>query len=83
MGSAQPSPSGGERFDELVRAVVAAVVTASPERLDDYRHGRRGAFGYFAGRAVGTVRRRSGRNLTDAERRLVWQRLWEHLERLR
>ncbi|MBI2321976.1 MAG: hypothetical protein HYU88_07755 [Chloroflexi bacterium] len=67
-------------LEALVREVVGEVVAASPERLDDYRHGRPGAFGYFAGRAVGTVRRRAGRDLADGERRLVWQRLWEHLE---
>lgn len=70
-------------FEGLVAKVIAVVIAASPGKLDDYRHGRPRAFGYFAGRAVGEVRRRLGRNLSDAERRLVWQRLWARLEALR
>lgn len=67
-------------FEALARAVVVEVVAASPHKLDDYQHGRRGAFGYFAGRAVGGVRRRLGRNLQQTERQRVWRWLWEHLE---
>jgi Asp-tRNA(Asn)/Glu-tRNA(Gln) amidotransferase B subunit len=76
------APDERAAFEEVVAAVIAELIAASPAKLDDYRHGRRGAFGYFAGRTVGGVRRQLGRELAEAERRLVWQRIWERLEAL-
>jgi hypothetical protein len=42
-----------------------------------------GAWGYLAGQGVAATRRHLGRQLTDAERRMVWSRLWWWLEQLR
>ncbi len=42
-----------------------------------------GAWGYLAGQGVMATRRHLGRQLTDAERRMVWSRLWWWLGELK
>ena len=42
-----------------------------------------GSWGALAAQAILATRRILGRTLTDAERRVVWQRLWDRLVSLR
>lgn len=42
-----------------------------------------GSWGALAGQAIIATRRALGRSLTDAERRIVWQTLWDRLALLR
>ena len=64
-----------EPLDEAVRETIegnSATVAA-------WLRGEAGAWGALAGKAVVAYRRRLGRALTDAERRQVWQALWQRL----
>ena len=62
-------------LDDTLRAVL----TAERERIAAWLRQEPGAWGALASAAVLAERRRRGRSLSDAERRLVWQRLWERL----
>jgi hypothetical protein len=42
-----------------------------------------GCWGFLAGQAVAATRQEAERSLTDAERRLVWDRLWWLLENIK
>ena len=42
-----------------------------------------GCWGFLAGQAVAACRRSLDRPLEDAERRLVWSRLWSLLETIK
>jgi hypothetical protein len=58
---------------------IAAVLAAHEERVRAWLRNEPGAWGYLAGQAVLTERRRLGRPLTEPERRAVWQSLWNAL----
>jgi len=45
--------------------------------------GEPGAWGFFAGQAVNTVRSVAGRKLESGERRIVWSRMWWWLEEVK
>ena len=62
---------------------IAAVLAGHPQRVRDWLANVPGAWGFLAGQAVLAERRRLGRALTDAERRAVWQALWDALLVLR
>ena len=67
---------------ELAAEVAQATVVAHPDVVEAWQAGTPKTWGHLAGRAVGAARRRAGRPLTDAERRLVWAVLWETLQAL-
>lgn len=58
---------------------IAAVLAAHSGRVDAWLRHEPGAWGFLAGQAVLTERRRLGRSLSEAERRAVWQALWDAL----
>jgi hypothetical protein len=58
------------------------VIAAHPEQVARWLRNEPGAWGHLAGQAVLHERRRLGRALTDAERRVVWASLWRALESL-
>lgn len=77
---------GGERhalagldLDPLLSGVLAAHSDLVAAWLRD----EPGSWGALAGQGVLATRRALGRRLTEAERRVVWQRLWDRLTVLR
>ena len=65
------------------RDTIETVLTGHPDRVQAWLANRPGAWGFLAGQAVLAERRRLGRALTEAERRAVWQALWDRLTELR
>ncbi|PKB72287.1 MAG: hypothetical protein BZY87_01355 [SAR202 cluster bacterium Io17-Chloro-G6] len=68
-----------ERIDPL----LAEVVKGNQDKVVGWIRGEPGAWGFLAGQAVVAVRSNVDRNLEDAERRLVWSRLWWWLEQVK
>jgi hypothetical protein len=64
-------------------AILAATVIEHDRLVAAWLRDEPGSWGALAGQAIIATRRALGRGLTDAERRLVWQRLWERLVLLR
>ena len=64
-------------------AILAATVIEQDRLVAAWLRDEPGSWGALAGQAIIATRRALGRGLTDAERRLVWQRLWERLVLLR
>ncbi len=62
---------------------LKAVIDSHPEKVRAWLADEPGAWGFLAGQAVLAERRRLGRGLTDRERRIVWQALWDRLLALR
>lgn len=58
---------------------LQAVIDGHPEQVRAWLADEPGAWGFLAGQAVLAERRRLGRGLTERERRLVWQALWDRL----
>ena len=66
-------------LDPLLTAILA-------ERRDlvaAWLRGEPGSWGTLAAQAILATRRALGRSLTDTERRIVWQALWDRLMALR
>ena len=63
-----------------VLPLVRATLAAHTEVVQAWAAGTPKTWGYLAGCAVGDVRRHLGRDLADAERRLVWALLWQELQ---
>ena len=59
--------------------VVEAVIAAHGDRVQAWIANEPGAWGFLSGQAVLEERRRLGRSLTEPERRLIWQALWNRL----
>jgi len=64
-------------------AILVATVIEHDRLVAAWLRDEPGSWGALAGQAIIATRRALGRGLTDAERRLVWQRLWERLVLLR
>lgn len=62
-----------------VRRAVGTVVAANPERVAAWQRNERGSWGFLSGQAVVTCQRLLGRQLTETERRVVWDALWRSL----
>ena len=67
-----------EPLDEAVRETIEG----NGDCVAAWLRGEAGAWGALAGKAVIAYRRRLGRSLTDAERRRVWQDLWQSLQEI-
>jgi hypothetical protein len=63
--------------------VLSQVVGDHREKVVGWLKNEPGCWGFLAGQAVTAVRHQLGRSLTDAERRLVWDRLWWLLENIK
>ena len=68
---------------ELLDPVLRQVLGENLEKTLAWIRTEPGAWGYLAGQGVTATRRQLGRQLTDAERRMVWSRLWWWLEQLK
>ncbi len=69
--------------NEVIDPILAEVVNGNQDKVVGWMKGEPGAWGFLAGQAVATVRARADRKLEDAERRLVWSRLWWWLEQVK
>jgi hypothetical protein len=68
---------------ETLDPVLADVIRNHREKVVGWMLGQPGCWGFLAGKAVVAWRQREGRPLADAERRLVWHRLWWWLEQIK
>jgi hypothetical protein len=71
------------QFDDAVARAVEQTLTEHGETVEEWLVGTPKTWGSLAGQAVLACRRLMGRNLTDLERRVVWDRLWRRLQSLR
>ena len=71
-----PAPLTNETLDP----VLTRLVREEQEKVVGWLRDEPGCWGYLAGKAVAACRELAGRPLEDAERRLVWDRLWRWLE---
>ena len=68
---------------EQLAPILVEVVRCNREKVLGWMRDESGCWGYLAGKAVTATRDRLGRPLDDAERRLVWHRLWWVLENVK
>jgi hypothetical protein len=68
---------------EALDPVLRQVLSDNSEKALAWIRTEQGAWGFLAGQGVVATRRLLGRHLTDAERRMVWSRLWWWLEQLK
>lgn len=68
---------------ENLGPVLIQVVREHKEKVVGWMRDEPGCWGYLAGQAVTTCRAQVNRPLADAERRLVWDRLWWLLENIK
>ena len=78
-GDRPHSPTGAVDLD----AVLAAVLAERQADLAAWLRDEPGSWGRLAGQGVLAARRALGRGLTDTERRVVWQCLWDRLMELK
>ena len=64
-------------------AILFATLTEQAGLVAAWLRDEPGSWGALAGQAIIATRRALGRSLSDAERRIVWQTLWDHLALLR
>jgi hypothetical protein len=63
--------------------LLAAVVAEHTGLVAAWLRDEPGSWGALAAQAILATRRALGRSLTDAERRIVWQALWDQLIAIR
>jgi hypothetical protein len=66
-----------------LREAVTETIESHPMEVRRWLANEPGAWGFLAAEGVLAYRRRLGRRLDGAERRLIWASLWAELERLR
>ncbi len=78
-GDRPPLPTGAVDLD----AVLTRVLEERQADVSAWLRDEPGSWGRLAGQGVLAARRALGRGLADAERRVVWQRLWDRLMELK
>ena len=68
---------------EVLDPLLTQVVRSHQEKVIGWMRDEPGCWGYLAGQAVLACRTQVDRPLEDAERRLVWDRLWWLLENIK
>jgi len=68
---------------EVLDPLLTQVVRSHQEKVIGWMRDEPGCWGYLAGQAVSACRTQADRPLEDAERRLVWDRLWWLLENIK
>jgi len=71
------------RADLDLATLLAAVVAEHAGLVDAWLRDESGSWGALAAQAILANRRALGRSLTDTERRIVWQALWDRLTAIR
>ncbi len=74
-----PDPLTAETLDPL----LGGVIREHKEKVVGWIRDEPGCWGFLAGQAVAACRRHVDRPLEEAERRLVWSRLWWLLENIK
>ncbi len=64
-------------------AILVTTLTEQARLVAAWQRDEPGSWGALAGQAIIATRRALGRGLSDVERRIVWQRLWDQLTALR
>lgn len=64
-------------------AILAATLTEQARLVAAWLRDEPGSWGALAGQTIIATRRALGRGLTDTERRIVWQALWDRLVLIR
>lgn len=59
--------------------LLAAIIEGHTDLVEAWLRDQPGSWGALAAQAVLATRRALGRSLDDAERRVVWQVLWDRL----
>ena len=77
-----PVTMSGTLDEQTKELIIGRVVTDNRQTVSNWRIGKPGAWGFLAGQAVLSVRTHLDRQLTDIERRAVWQYLWDFLAHL-
>jgi hypothetical protein len=70
----QPDPHD-DPWTDLLQHAAKRTLAEDTEVVQAWKRGTPKAWGFLAGKAVGTARRLAERSLTDAERREVWAAL--------
>ncbi len=71
-------------FTDLdLATLLAAVIAEHVGLVVAWLRDETGSWGALAAQAILATRRALGRSLTDAERRIVWQVLWDQLTAIR
>ncbi len=75
----QPNALSVETLDPL----LTGVIREHQEKVVGWMRDEPGCWGFLAGQSVTACRRHLDRPLAEAERRLVWSRLWWWLENIK
>ncbi|MSQ40291.1 MAG: hypothetical protein EXR55_01225 [Dehalococcoidia bacterium] len=68
---------------EHLRQAIHHTIASNSIVVNQWLANEPGNWGFLAGKAVLACRDQVGRRLTDLERRMVWQELWNALTELR
>ena len=68
---------------EVLDKLLTQVIQSHQEKVIGWMRDEPGCWGYLSGQAVAACRAQVNRPLEDAERRLVWDRLWWLLENIK
>ena len=68
---------------EALNPILTEVVQENRDKVIGWMREEPGCWGFLSGQAVAACRRSLDRPLSDAERRLVWSRLWSLLEAIK
>ena len=63
--------------------VVITVMSDNQEVIEEWLNNLPGSWGKLAGQAVIIAKGRVGRSLVEDERLLVWNHLWQHLQKFK
>ena len=67
-------------FEDLdLDAILNSVLAEHAATVDAWLRDEPGSWGALAGQAILATRRALRRSLSDAERRIVWQAMWDRL----
>jgi Asp-tRNA(Asn)/Glu-tRNA(Gln) amidotransferase B subunit len=70
-------------LNEAIAEAVERVIAEHRQEVDRWLADEPGAWGFLAGQCIIRCREALGRRLSEAERRAVWQALWDALVELR
>lgn len=65
--------------EDPLHAAVAETVANHPEQVRRWTRNLPGAWGFLAAKGILAYKRRLGRPLGEADRRVLWAALWESL----
>lgn len=66
-----------------IAAVIERVINENETIVNNWLAGKPGSWGALAGKAIVAATKHANRSLSDAEKRVVWQLLWDKLNAIR